>query len=133
MVKSEMIYKNKILQAQVEQNLMAKLSLMSLNKHVVKLLSSFQDDKYLYLVMEYLGGGDMMNLLIKKDIFTEDEARFYIAELVLSIECIHKLKYIHRDLKPDNILLDASGHLKLSDFGLCKHTEIKSSSPKPLL
>ena len=100
---------------------MAKLSVMS-NKHVVKLLSSFQDEKYLYLVMEYLGGGDMMNLLIKKDIFSESEARTYIAELVLALECVHKLKYIHRDIKPDNILIDSSGHLKLSDFGLCKHT-----------
>lgn len=72
MVKSEMIFKNKILQAQVEQSIMAKMSTMPLNKHIVKLLSSFQDDKYLYLVMEYLGGGDMMNLLIKKDIFEEE-------------------------------------------------------------
>lgn len=83
---------------------------------------SFQDDRNLYLVMEYLPGGDLMNLLMKKDIFTEDESRFYIAEILLALDSVHELHYIHRDLKPDNILIDANGHIKLSDFGLCKHT-----------
>ena len=66
-----------------------------------------------------------MLLLMKKDILTEEEAKFYIAELVLAVDSIHKMNYIHRDLKPDNILIDRKGHLKLSDFGLCKYTEIK--------
>lgn len=70
--------------------------------------------------MEYLAGGDLMNVLIKKDILSEEEAKFYIAELLLSIDSVHKMSYIHRDLKPDNILISASGHIKLSDFGLCK-------------
>ena len=71
--------------------------------------------------MEYMAGGDLMTLLMKKDILTEDEAKFYIAELVLAVDSIHKMNYIHRDLKPDNILIDRKGHLKLSDFGLCKY------------
>lgn len=71
--------------------------------------------------MEFLSGGDLMTLLIKKDIIPERDAKFYIAELVLAVEEIHNMNYIHRDLKPDNILIDAQGHLKLSDFGLCKH------------
>ena len=64
-----------------------------------------------------------MNLLIRKDTLTEEEARFYIAELILSIESIHKLDCIHRDIKPDNILIDKTGHIKLSDFGLAKVSE----------
>ena len=75
--------------------------------------------------MEFLGGGDLMNLLIKYDILSEDSARFYIAELILAVETLHKMNFIHRDLKPDNILIDNNGHLKLSDFGLCKHMVIK--------
>lgn len=69
--------------------------------------------------MEYLPGGDMMNLFIKKDILKEDQAKIYIAELILAVESIHKMNYIHRDIKPDNVLIDRNGHLKLSDFGLC--------------
>jgi len=64
---------------------------------------------------------DFMNLLIKKDILSENEAKFYIAELILAVDSVHKLNSIHRDIKPDNILIDKNGHIKLSDFGLCKH------------
>lgn len=75
--------------------------------------------------MEYLAGGDLMTLLMKKDILSEEDSKFYIAELIISVDAIHKMNFIHRDLKPDNVLIDSEGHLKLSDFGLCKHTEIK--------
>ena len=70
--------------------------------------------------MEYLAGGDLMTLLMAKDILTEEESRFFAAELVLAIESCHKLNCIHRDLKPDNVLIGIDGHIKLSDFGLCK-------------
>lgn len=66
-----------------------------------------------------------MTLLMRKDILTEEESRFYIAETILAIETVHNLNYIHRDLKPDNILLDKDGHVRLTDFGLCKHAEIR--------
>lgn len=84
----------------------------------VQLYYSFQDANYLYLILEYLPGGDMMSLLIRFDVFHEAMARHYIAECVLAIESVHSLGFIHRDLKPDNILFDAQGHIKLSDFGL---------------
>jgi serine/threonine kinase 38 len=70
--------------------------------------------------MEFLPGGDFMNLLIVKDKLTEEEAKFYMAELILTVESIHNLDCIHRDIKPDNILIDKNGHIKLSDFGLAK-------------
>ena len=83
------------------------------------------DEGALYLVMEFLGGGDLMTLLMRKDILSEEESRFYIAETIMAVDSVHKLNYIHRDLKPDNLLIGADGHVKLSDFGLCKHVEIK--------
>ena len=73
--------------------------------------------------MEYVQGGDLLHLLIEKDILTQDETRFYIAQLVLAVEQIHKMNYIHRDIKPDNILIDKNGHLKISDFGLSKYLQ----------
>mmetsp|Transcript_5175 Transcript_5175/g.3634 ORF Transcript_5175/g.3634 Transcript_5175/m.3634 type:complete len:134 (+) Transcript_5175:516-917(+) len=77
--------------------------------------------------MDFLPGGDLMTLLMRKDVLSEEESRFYIAETILAIESVHKANYIHRDLKPDNILLDKYGHIKLTDFGLCKHAEIRPS------
>lgn len=85
---------------------------------MVQLYYSFQDSNHLYLIMEYLPGGDMMSLLIKLDIFPEDMCRFYIAECILAIESVHQQGFVHRDIKPDNILFDAKGHVKLTDFGL---------------
>ncbi|CAD8199818.1 unnamed protein product [Paramecium octaurelia] len=120
MKKCEMLAKNQLAHIRAERDILSQE-----NPWVVELKCSFQDDKYLYLVMEYMAGGDLMTLLMKKDILTEDEAKFYIAELVLAVDSIHKMNYIHRDLKPDNILIDRKGHLKLSDFGLCKYSEIK--------
>ena len=76
--------------------------------------------------MEFLQGGDLMTLLMEKDILSEEDSRFYIAETILAVEAVHNLNYIHRDLKPDNLLIGKDGHVKLSDFGLCKHVEIKS-------
>uniref|UniRef100_A0A7S1KPP5 non-specific serine/threonine protein kinase n=1 Tax=Percolomonas cosmopolitus TaxID=63605 RepID=A0A7S1KPP5_9EUKA len=95
------------------------------SKWIIKLHATFQDDLHLYFVMDFLPGGDLMNWLIKRQTFTEKETQFYIAELILAIEEIHKLGYVHRDLKPDNILLDLQGHIRLTDFGLCKLLQVK--------
>lgn len=88
------------------------------SKWVVPLLASFQDNTNLYLVMEYMVGGDFLGLLFRKDTLKERHAKWYIAEMILCVEEAHKLRWIHRDVKPDNFLISASGHLKISDFGL---------------
>ncbi|MCJ8736793.1 hypothetical protein PDJAM_G00016520 [Pangasius djambal] len=81
---------------------------------------AFQDDNFLYLVMDYYVGGDLLTLLSKfEDRLPEDMARFYLAEMVLAIDSVHQLHYVHRDIKPDNILLDMNGHIRLADFGSC--------------
>ncbi|KAK9146405.1 hypothetical protein Sjap_006308 [Stephania japonica] len=114
--KSEMLRRGQVEHVKAERNLLAEVD----SNCIVKLYCSFQDEEFLYLIMEYLPGGDMMTLLMRKDTLTENEARFYVGETVLAIESIHKHNYIHRDIKPDNLLLDKYGHMKLSDFGLCK-------------
>lgn len=88
------------------------------SRWVVPLIASFQDTTNLYLVMEYMIGGDFLGLLIRYGQLKEKRTRFYIAEMVLCVEEAHRLRWIHRDVKPDNFLITSSGHLKISDFGL---------------
>ncbi|UJR14847.1 hypothetical protein I4U23_001832 [Adineta vaga] len=97
-----------------ERNIMA----FSNSDWIVKLHYAFQDAKNLYMIMEYMPGGDLITLLERYEI-SDSSARFYCAEVVLALDAIHSLGYIHRDIKPDNMLLDAYGHLKLADFGTC--------------
>ncbi|KAG9242652.1 kinase-like domain-containing protein [Calycina marina] len=88
------------------------------SRWIVALRASFQDMRHLYLVMDYMPGGDFLGLLIRDNILPEPVAKWYIAEMILCIEETHALRWIHRDVKPDNFLISASGHLKISDFGL---------------
>jgi len=118
--KSKMIEKQQTIHVRSERDILADSNhIHGHNPWIVSLYYSFQDTNYLYLIMEYVPGGDMMTQLIKYDTFTEDATRFYIAETVLALNSIHKLSYIHRDIKPDNLLIDSKGHIKVSDFGLC--------------
>ena len=114
LVKSEMFKKDQLAHVRAERDILAEAD----SPWVVKLHSTFQDKAFLYMLMEFLPGGDLMTMLIKYETFAPDIARFYMAEILLAIEAVHKLGFIHRDIKPDNILLDRSGHLKLTDFGL---------------
>lgn len=88
------------------------------SRWVVPLIASFQDNTNLYLVMEYMVGGDFLGLLMREDVLDEATARWYIAEMILCVEEAHRMKWIHRDIKPDNFLITSSGHLRISDFGL---------------
>lgn len=115
--KKDMIYKRQVNHVWLERFVLA-----SVGEHplVVKMHYSFQDQNHLYFIMEYLHGGDMMTMLIRNDYLPEDWARFYIAELAVAIDALHRTGIIHRDIKPDNILFRKNGHICLSDFGLSK-------------
>jgi serine/threonine protein kinase len=98
---------------------------------IVGLHHVFQDEKFLYMVMDFLPGGDLMTHLQRKDIFSEAETLFYIAELVAAVDYTHThLCCAHRDIKPDNIVFDAQGHLRLIDFGLCRFDPSSGSREK---
>ncbi|XAR61784.1 Non-specific serine/threonine protein kinase [Bertholletia excelsa] len=125
--KLDMIRKNDIDRILAERNILITVR----NPFVVRFFYSFTSRDNLYLVMEYLNGGDLYSLLRKVSCLEEDVARIYIAELVLALEYLHSLGIVHRDLKPDNILIAHDGHIKLTDFGLSKIGLMNSTGDLP--
>ncbi|CAI9567114.1 unnamed protein product, partial [Staurois parvus] len=89
---------------------------------IVKLHYAFQTEGKLYLILDFLRGGDVFTRLSKEVMFTEEDVKFYLAELALALDHLHSLGIVYRDLKPENILLDEAGHIKLTDFGLSKES-----------
>ena len=94
--------------------------LLSEFKHVVISFVCHQDDKRLYIVLEYVVGGELFSHLRKAGKFPNDVAKFYAAEVILAFEYIHSMDILYRDLKPENLLLDVGGHIKITDFGFAK-------------
>ncbi|KAL7423549.1 rim15, signal transduction response regulator [Cryptotrichosporon argae] len=115
--KADMIAKNQITNVKAERNILIN---QASSPHVAKLFFSFQSKEYLYLVMEYLNGGDCSTLVKTLGGLPEEWAKTYTAEVVLGLEYLHARNIVHRDIKPDNLLIDSRGHLKLTDFGLSK-------------
>ncbi|OCF75273.1 AGC protein kinase [Kwoniella mangroviensis CBS 8886] len=115
--KSDMIAKNQITNVKAERTILMN---QASSPYVVRLFFSFQSKEYLYLVMEYLNGGDCATLVKTLGGLSEDWARNYTAEVVLGLEYLHARNIVHRDIKPDNLLIDSRGHLKLTDFGLSR-------------
>ncbi|KAK9732119.1 Protein kinase domain [Popillia japonica] len=116
MKKTEMINKNMVSQVVNERNALA----LTKSPFCVQLYYSLQTPSSVYLVMEYMVGGDLKSLLSVYGFFDENMASFYIAEVCLALQYLHRHKIIHRDIKPDNMLLSREGHVKLTDFGLSK-------------
>ncbi|CAN4086591.1 unnamed protein product [Withania somnifera] len=114
--KADMIRKNAVESILAERDILISVR----NPFVVRFFYSFTCRENLYLVMEYLNGGDLYSLLRNLGCLDEDVARVYIAEVVLALEYLHSLRVVHRDLKPDNLLIAHDGHIKLTDFGLSK-------------
>lgn len=113
--KKQLIKNQQLRYAVTECNVLKQID----HPFIIKLHYSFQTPDYLYMVLDYCPGGDLA-FYVMKDVFEEDEAKFFIAELVLAIEKLHSCNIIYRDLKPENILIDVEGHIKLADFGLAK-------------
>ncbi|VVC35820.1 Protein kinase domain,Protein kinase-like domain,Serine/threonine-protein kinase, active site,AGC- [Cinara cedri] len=118
MKKTDMINKNMITQVVNERNALA----LANSPFCVKLFYSLQTSSCIYLVMEYMVGGDVKSLLSVMGYFTEDVATFYVAEVALALQYLHSHGIVHRDLKPDNMLISGQGHIKLTDFGLSRIT-----------
>jgi len=110
------VEKNEIEHTLSEKNIMAKVN----HPFIMKLYFAFQTPDKLFLIMEYVNGGELYYHLQTSGSFTLERTRFYTAELVLALEYLHKCGIIYRDLKPENILIDSEGHLKITDFGLSK-------------
>lgn len=129
MKKEMMVLKNQVGHVMAERHILAEAP--EEMRWLTVLHYSFQDDQYLYMVMDFMPGGDLMSLLMKEDTFTEETTKFYMAEAAQAISAVHALGYIHRDIKPDNMLLDCRGHLKLTDLGLCKKVGEVSATDHP--
>jgi serine/threonine protein kinase len=125
--KSELVRKNLVRRVRAERDILATIQ----NPFVVRFIWSFESARKLFLVMEFLPGGDLFSLLSNLGYLDEDVARQYVAEIVLALEYLHQAGIVHRDLKPDNILIDRDGHIKLTDFGLSKQgaLDLPHSSP----
>jgi serine/threonine-protein kinase RIM15 len=115
--KADMVAKNQVTNVKAERAIMMW---QGESDFVAKLYWTFSSKDYLYLVMEYLNGGDCASLIKVLGGLPEDWAKKYLGEVILGVEHLHNRGIVHRDLKPDNLLIDQKGHLKLTDFGLSR-------------
>lgn len=123
MINKEILFKLKQVEhAKHEKNVLQILS----SPFIIRLFGFSQDNCCLYLLLEYVAGGELFSRLRLWHHFPNDAALFYSAEILLAIEHIHSAGYMYRDLKPENILIDNRGHIKIADFGFCKSTQEKS-------
>jgi len=114
--KSLVQIKNQVIHTKQERKILEKI----VHPFIVHLQFAFQDDKKLYLITDFMQGGELFYHLRRDKLFKESRAKFYLCEIILALEHLHKNDCIYRDLKPENILLDIEGHIRLTDFGLSK-------------
>jgi serum/glucocorticoid-regulated kinase 2 len=135
--KAHIISRSEVSHTLAERSVLAQI----INPFIVPLKFSFQSPEKLYLVLAFVNGGELFHHLQKEQRFDINRSRFYTAELLCALECLHGFNVIYRDLKPENILLDYTGHIALCDFGLCKldmkdedrtNSESNSIQPKPV-
>ncbi|KAL7328874.1 Serine/threonine-protein kinase [Mucor circinelloides] len=114
--KSRIISRSEVTHTMAEKTVLAKIR----NPFIVPLKFAFQSPDKLYLVLAFINGGELFHHLQLEGRFDENRSRFYTAELLSALECLHDFNVVYRDLKPENILIDYNGHIALCDFGLCK-------------
>jgi len=123
----KVINKNYIFQKGKTQQVLSEKQILQKLHHefVTKLHWSFETEENYYLVLDFCAGGELFHHLQKKGPLVEEEAKFYFAEILVALEHLHSLNIIYRDLKPENVLVDLNGHIKLADFGLSKEVDLK--------
>lgn len=123
----KMIKKFSVIKEKQVDYVYAEKHVMSLLNHsfITKLLYSFQDQRYIYFVLEYACGGELFTRMKKMGNFSDIQCQFYAAEIILALEYLHSKNIVYRDLKPENILIDRAGHVKLADFGFSKQISEK--------
>ncbi|GAA5873705.1 hypothetical protein JCM1840_003008 [Sporobolomyces johnsonii] len=114
--KAHIVSRSEVIHTLAERTVLATVN----SAFIVPLKFSFQSPEKLYLVLAYVNGGELFHHLQLEGKFSEERTRFYTAELLSALDCLHKMDVVYRDLKPENILIDFTGHLVLCDFGLCK-------------
>lgn len=121
----KILRKSKIIQTKQVEHVKSEKNILQAISHpfIVNLIGAFQDEKRLYMLMEFVNGGELFSYLRNERRLCNDHARFYAAEIVLAFEYLHDLRIIYRDLKPENLLLDNQGHIKMTDFGFSKVVE----------
>ncbi|KAI8900437.1 kinase-like domain-containing protein [Globomyces pollinis-pini] len=126
----KVIKKEEVVRLKQEKQIMNEKNILFELKHplLVDLYHTFQSPSNLFMVLEFVAGGDLFSLLRKSKTFTEPQGKFYICEVITVLEYLHSMRVVYRDLKPENILLDSTGHIKLADFGFAKRLVTTTSS-----
>eukprot|EP00397_Hematodinium_sp_SG-2012_P013032 GEMP01013221.1.p1 GENE.GEMP01013221.1~~GEMP01013221.1.p1 ORF type:complete len:353 (+),score=53.82 GEMP01013221.1:142-1200(+) len=121
----KILKKSEVIRLKQVEHVKAEKQILSMIEHpyIVNLLQTFQDDKRLFMVMEYVNGGELFSYLRKEGRLPNDHAKFYAAEIILAFQYLHGANVVYRDLKPENLLIDYSGHMKITDFGFAKVVE----------
>lgn len=117
--------KSEVIRLKQVEHIRAEKSIMAMIEHpfIVNLLTTFQDDKRLFMLLEYINGGELFSYLRKEGRLPNDSARFYAGEIILAFAYLHSMNIVYRDLKPENLLIDCEGHMKVTDFGFAKVVE----------
>lgn len=121
----KVLRKRQVVKAKQVEHTNDERRILAAIKHpfITKLWGTFQDCKSIYMIMDYIEGGELFSLLRRSKVFPNQVAKFYAAEVLLALDYLHSINIIYRDLKPENILLGGSGHIKLTDFGFAKEVE----------